>query len=89
MEKNEDIIELILRKLESMNLLRKRMTESAADGYTGRYLFALITFLLLSRPVFYISINAKTCYLGSSFNRNRLGTLMESKRKRSKCRCND
>ena len=54
---NEDIMaELILRKLESKESLRKTMTESAWDYYTGRYLFGLITFLLLFGILIYFCI---------------------------------
>ena len=78
---NEDIMaELILRKLESKESLTKRMTESAWDYYTGRYLFGLITFLLLVGMLFYISINGDLPFWGVLSIAIALGALVESKR---------
>ena len=77
---NEDIMaELILRKLESKESLRKRMTESAWDYYTGRYLFGLITSLLLSAAYLYL-INGDLPFWGVLSIAIALGALMESKR---------
>ena len=78
---NEDIMaELILRKLESKESLRKRMTESAWDYYTGRYLFGLITSLLLLGWLIYICINGDLPFWGVLSIAIALEALMESKR---------
>ena len=78
---NEDIMaELILRKLESKESLRKRLTESAWDYYTGRYLFVLIRSLLLLGWLIYICINGDLPFWGVLSIAIALEALMESKR---------
>ncbi|MEK9984160.1 MAG: hypothetical protein VW879_05425, partial [Opitutae bacterium] len=80
MEKEDIMAELILRKLESKESLRKRMTESAWDYYTGRYLFGLITSLLLLGWLIYICINGDLPFWGVLSIAIALEALMESKR---------
>ena len=78
---NEDIMaELILKKLESKESLRKRMTESAWGYYTGRYLFFLITSLLLLGMLIYICINGDLPFWGVLSIAIAVEALMESKR---------
>ena len=47
----------ILKEAEAKESLRKRIRESAWEYYTGRYLFGLITSLLLFGMLFYFCIN--------------------------------
>ena len=46
----------ILKEAEIKKSLRKRLRESAWEYYTGRYLFGLITSLLLFGMLFYFCI---------------------------------
>ena len=55
--KNEEAMaNFILKEAESKESLRKRMSESAWEYYTGRYLFGLITSLLLFGMLIYFCI---------------------------------
>ena len=80
MEKEDIMAELILRKLESKESLRKRISESAWEYYTGRYLFGLITSLLLLGMLIYICINGDLPFWGVLSIAIALEALMESKR---------
>ena len=48
--------DFILKEAEAKESLRKRMSESAWEYYTGRYLFGLITSLLLFGILIYFCI---------------------------------
>ena len=55
--KNEDAMaDFILKEAEAKESLRKRMSESAWEYYTGRYLSGLITSLLLFGMLIYFCI---------------------------------
>ena len=55
--KNEEAMaNFILKEAESKESLRKRISESAWEYYTGRYLFGLITSLLLFGMLIYFCI---------------------------------
>jgi hypothetical protein len=55
--KNEEAMaNLILKEAEAKESLRKRISESAWGYYTGRYLFGLITSLLLFGILIYFCI---------------------------------
>ena len=55
--KNEDAMaDFILKEAETKESLRKRMSESAWEYYTGRYLSSLITCLLLFGMLIYFCI---------------------------------
>ena len=55
--KNEEAMaNFILKEAEAKESLRKRMNESAWEYYTGRYLFGLITCLLLFGMLIYFCI---------------------------------
>ncbi|MBT3570147.1 MAG: hypothetical protein HN494_14940 [Opitutae bacterium] len=56
--KNMDAMaDFILKEAEAKESLRKRMSESAWEYYTGRYFFRSIMDLLFIGSLFYISIN--------------------------------
>ena len=56
--KNEEAIaNFILKEAEAKESLRKRISESAWEYYTGRYLFGLIRSLLLFGILIYFCIN--------------------------------
>ena len=52
----EAMADFILREAEAKESYRKRMIESAWEYYTGRYLFGLITSLLLFGMLIYFFI---------------------------------
>ena len=52
----EDIANFILKEAEAKESLRKRISESAWEYYTGRYLFGLIRYLLLFGMLIYFVI---------------------------------
>ena len=55
--KNEEAMaNFILKEAEAKESLRKRISESAWEYYTGRYLFGLITSLLLFGILIYFCI---------------------------------
>ena len=55
--KNEDAMaDFILKETSTKDSYRKRMIESAWEYYTGRYLFGLITSLLLFGMLIYFCI---------------------------------
>ena len=55
--KNEEAMaNFILKEAQSKESLRKRISESAWEYYTGRYLFGLITSLLLFGMLIYFCI---------------------------------
>lgn len=55
--KNEDAIaEFLLKEAETKESLRKRMSESAFEYYTGRHLFGLIAYLFAIALLFYVFI---------------------------------
>ena len=56
MKNEEDMANFILKEAEAKESLRKRISESAWEYYTGRYLFGLITSLLLLGMLFYFCI---------------------------------
>ena len=70
----------ILKEAETKESLRKRMSESAWEYYTGRYLFGLITSLLLLDMLIYICINGDLPLWGVLSIAIALEALMESKR---------
>jgi len=79
--KNEDTMaEFILKEAESKESLRKIMSESAWEYYTGRYLFRLITSLLLLGMLIYICVNGDLPIWGVLSIAIALEALMESKR---------
>ena len=79
--KNEDTMaEFILKEAESKESLRKTMSESAWEYYTSRYLFRLITSLLLLGWLIYICINGDLPIWGVLSIAIALEALMESKR---------
>jgi NhaP-type Na+/H+ or K+/H+ antiporter len=56
--KNEDAIaEFLLKEAGTKESLRKRISESAFDYYTGRYLFRLIVGLLIVGVLVYMMMN--------------------------------
>jgi len=56
MKNEEAIANFILKEAEAKESLRKRISESALEYYTGRYLFGLITSLLLFGMLIYFCI---------------------------------
>ena len=70
----------ILKEAEAKESLRKRLRESAWEYYTGRYLFGLITSLLLLDMLIYICINGDLPLWGVLSIAIALEALMESKR---------
>jgi hypothetical protein len=80
--KNEEAMaNLILKEAEAKESLRKRISESAWDYYTGRYLFGLITSLLLFGILIYFCIfPAKIPFWGLYPIAIALIALLESKR---------
>ena len=72
--------EFILKEAESKESLRKIMSESAWEYYTGRYLFRLITSLLLLGMLIYICVNGDLPIWGVLSIAIALEALMESKR---------
>ncbi len=56
MKNEEAMANFILKEAEAKESLRKRISESAWEYYTGRYLFGLITSLLLFGMLFYFCI---------------------------------
>ena len=79
--KNEDAIaDFILKEAEAKESLRKRISESAWEYYTGRYLFGLVTSLLLLGMLIYICINGDLPFWGVLSIAIAVEALMESKR---------
>ena len=56
MKNEEAMANFILKEAEAKESLRKRISESALEYYSGRYLFGLITSLLLFGMLFYFCI---------------------------------
>ena len=56
MKNEEAMAHFILKEAEAKESLRKRISESAWEYYTGRYLFGLITSLLLFGMLIYFCI---------------------------------
>ena len=56
MKNEEAMANFILKEAEAKESLRKRINESAWEYYTGRYLFGLITSLLLFGILIYFCI---------------------------------
>ena len=56
MKNEEAMANIILKEAEIKESLRKRLRESAWEYYTGRYLFGLITSLLLFGILIYFCI---------------------------------
>ena len=56
MKNEEAMANFILKEAEAKESLRKRISESALEYYTGRYLFGLITSLLLFGILIYFCI---------------------------------
>lgn len=56
MKNEEAMANFILKEAEAKESLRKRLRESAWEYYTGRYLFGLITSLLLFGILIYFCI---------------------------------
>ena len=56
-KKEEAMADFILSEAESKESLRKRMSESVWEYYTGRYLFRSLMDLLFIGTLFYISKN--------------------------------
>ena len=56
MKNEEAMANFILKEAEAKESLRKRISESAWEYYTGRYLFGLITSLLLFGILIYFCI---------------------------------
>ena len=56
MKNEEAMANFILKEAEGKESLRKRISESALEYYTGRYLFGLITSLLLFGILIYFCI---------------------------------
>ena len=80
MKNEEAMANFILKEAEIKESLRKRLRESAWEYYTGRYLFGLITSLLLLGMLIYICINGDLPFWGVLSIAIALGALMESKR---------
>ena len=80
MKNEEAMANFILKEAETKESLRKRMSESAWEYYTGRYLFGLITSLLLLDMLIYICINGDLPLWGVLSIAIALEALMESKR---------
>ena len=80
MKNEEAMANFILKEAEAKESLRKRLRESAWEYYTGRYLFGLITSLLLLGWLFYICINGDLPFWGVLSIAIALEALMESKR---------
>ena len=80
MKNEEAMANFILKEAEIKESLRKRLRESAWEYYTGRYLFGLITSLLLLSMLIYICINGDLPFWGVLSIAIALGALMESKR---------
>ena len=58
MKNEEAMANFILKEAEAKESLRKRISESALEYYIGRYLFGLITSLLLFGMLIYFCIFA-------------------------------
>ena len=56
MKNEKAMANFILKEAEAKESLRKRISESALEYYTGRYLFGLITSLLLFGILIYFCI---------------------------------
>jgi len=56
MKNEKAMANFILKEAEAKESLRKRISESALEYYTGRYLFGLITSLLLFGMLIYFCI---------------------------------
>ena len=80
MKNEEAMANFILKEAEAKESLRKRLRESAWEYYTGRYLFGLITSLLLLGMLIYICINGDLPFWGILSIAIALEALMESKR---------
>ena len=81
MKNEEAMANFILKEAEAKESLRKRISESAWEYYTGRYLFGLITSLLLLGMLFYFCIfTAVIPIWGLYATTIAMIALMESKR---------
>ena len=79
--KNEEAIaNFILKEAEAKESLRKRISESAWEYYTGRYLSGLITSLLLFGMLIYFCINGYLPLWGLYAIAIAIIALLESKR---------
>ena len=79
--KNEEAMaNFILKEAEAKDSLRKRISESAWEYYTGRYLFGLITSLLLFGMLIYLCINGYLPLWGLYAIAIAIIALLESKR---------
>ena len=74
------MVNFILKEAEAKESLTKRLSESAWEYYSGRYLFGLITSLLLLGWLIYICINGDLPFWGVLSIAIALEALMESKR---------
>mgnify|MGYP001158156486 CR=1 FL=1 len=70
----------ILKEAEHKESLRKRLSESEREYYTGRYLFGLITSLLLFGMLIYFCINGYLPIWGLYVIAIAMIALLESKR---------
>tara|TARA_B100000963_G_scaffold248366_1_gene217494 strand:+ start:831 stop:1169 length:339 start_codon:yes stop_codon:yes gene_type:complete len=70
----------ILKEAEHKESLRKRLSESEREYYTGRYLFGLITSLLLFGMLIYFFINGYLPIWGLYVIAIAMIALLESKR---------
>jgi hypothetical protein len=80
MKNEEAMANFILKEAETKESLRKRMSESAWEYYTGRYLFGLITSLLLLGMLIYFCINGYLPHWGLYVIAIAMIALLESKR---------
>jgi len=80
MKNEETMVNFILKEAEAKESLTKRLSESAWEYYSGRYLFGLITSLLLLGWLIYICINGDLPFWGVLSIAIALEALMESKR---------
>ena len=80
MKNEEAMANFILKEAEAKESLRKRMIESAWEYYTGRYLFGLITSLLLLGMLIYFCINGYLPLWGLYAIAIAMIALLESKR---------
>ena len=79
--KNEEAIaNFILKEAEAKESLRKRISESAWEYYTGRYLSGVITSLLLFGMLIYFCINGYLPLWGLYAIAIAIIALLESKR---------
>ncbi|MGJ3242690.1 MAG: hypothetical protein ACFE0O_07045 [Opitutales bacterium] len=79
--KNEDAVaEFLLKEVEIKESLKKRMSESALDYYTGRHLFGVAAGLFFIGVLVYVSINRNIPIWGVLSLAMAMTALMESKR---------